>query len=95
MKSDGRAEKRTTTRVLVRIVPVNNALLAETTAMVDISRNGARILTSRRWHPGERLYLNLLSGAVRRQGRVIYCYPQTDGQFSVGIKLDVNLKIAS
>jgi PilZ domain len=95
MQSDGRAEKRATVKVPVHIAPVENAFSAETTTTVNISRHGARLLTSRRWRPGEQLALNLLSGEFRRYGTVIYCCPLTDGQFCVGLEFDASIKTVS
>lgn len=92
MQSDGRVEKRATVRVPVHIVPVENAFIAETTTTVNISRHGARLLTSRRWRPGEQLALTLLSGEFQRYGRVIYCCPLSDGQFCVGLEFDASIK---
>jgi hypothetical protein len=92
MLSDGRIEKRAIVKVPVHIVSLENAFIAETTTTVNISRHGVRVLTSRRWHAGEQLGLTLLSGEVQRQGRVIYCYPLTDGQFCVGLEFDVGIK---
>ena len=92
MQSDGRIEKRAKVKVPVHIVPVENAFIAETTTTVNISRHGARLLTSRRWRPGEQLALTLLSGEFQRYGRVIYCCPLTDGQFCVGLEFDASIK---
>jgi hypothetical protein len=92
MQSDGRVEKRATVKVLVRIVPAENAFISETTTTVNLSRHGARVLTSRRWRPGKQLSLTFLSGEVQRQGRVIYCRPLTDGQFCVGLEFDASIK---
>jgi PilZ domain len=90
--ADGRIEKRATVRVPVHIVPMENAFIAETTTTLNISRRGARVLTSRRWRPGDQLGLSSMSGEFRRQGTVIYCYPHTDGQFCVGLEFGANMK---
>jgi hypothetical protein len=90
MVSDGRIEKRATVKVPVHIVPVENALTAETTTMINVSRRGARVLTGRRWRPGEVLGIASMSGEFRRQGRVVYCHPAADGQFCVGMEFGLN-----
>jgi PilZ domain len=95
MRSDGRIEKRATVKVPVRLVPVGNARIVEiveTTTTVNISRHGARLLTGRRWRPGEQLALTLPSGVFQRYGRVIYCRPLTDGQFCVGLEFDASIR---
>jgi hypothetical protein len=90
MVSDGRIEKRAAVKVPVHIVPVENALTAETTTMVNVSRRGARVLTGRRWRPGEVLGITSMSGEFRRQGRVVYCHPVADGRFCVGMEFSPN-----
>jgi hypothetical protein len=92
MGSDGRIEKRATVKILVHIVPLESGFIAETTTTVNISRGGARILTSRRWRPGQKLVLTSLSGEFRRQGRVIHCNPLRDGQFCIGLEFDLNIE---
>jgi hypothetical protein len=92
MGTDGRIEKRATVKVPVHIVPVENAFVAETTMTVNISRRGARIITSRRWLPGEELDLASSSGEFQRQARVIYCYPLADQKFCVGLEFDASTK---
>jgi hypothetical protein len=92
MGSDGRIEKRATVKILVHIIPMEGGFIAETTTTVNISRGGVRIVTNRRWRPGERMVLTSLSGEFRRQGRVIHCNPLTDGQFCVGLEFDANIK---
>jgi hypothetical protein len=89
---NGRIEKRASTKVPVRIVPLEIDFIAETTTTLNISRRGARVLTSQRWHPGDRLGLTSMSGEFRRQGRVIYCYPLTNGQLCVGLEFRASIK---
>ncbi|MGA8224501.1 MAG: PilZ domain-containing protein [Candidatus Acidiferrales bacterium] len=86
MVSDGRIEKRATVKVPVHIVPVENSLTAETTTMINVSRRGARVLTGRRWRPGEVLGITSMTGEFRRQGTVIYCHPVADSQFCLGME---------
>jgi len=92
MLSDGRIEKRATVKVRVRLEPVENAPNAETTTMVNVSRYGARVLTSLRWRPGEQVLLTSLSGEFRKKGRVIHCHPLTDGKFYVGLEFNASVK---
>jgi PilZ domain len=90
--SEGRIEKRASAKVPVRLVPMEIDFIAETTATLNISRRGARVLTSQRWDPGDQLSLSSMSGEFRRQGRVIYCYPLTNGQFCVGLEFCAGIK---
>jgi hypothetical protein len=91
-RSDGRLEKRATVKVPVRIVNVENALIAETTTTLNISRRGARIVAIRRWQPGDEVDLASLSGGFQRLGRVIYCHALADGQFCVGLEFGATIK---
>ncbi len=92
MPSDGRIAKRANVKVPVRLAAVENAFIAETTTTLNISRRGARVLTSRRWRPGDQLGLTSTSGEFRRQGKVIYCYPLTNGQFCVGLEFGASIQ---
>jgi PilZ domain len=88
MRSGGRIEKRARVKVPVHIVPVENAFVVETTTTVNISRHGARLLTSRHWRPGEQLALSSSSGDIQRLCQVIYCSPLAEAQFCVGLEFD-------
>jgi len=92
MGSDGRIEKRETLRVPVHMAPMESAFNMETATTVNISLHGARILTNRRWRPGDQLSLTSSSGEYRLQGKVIYCYQMIEGQFCVGVEFDVSIK---
>lgn len=92
MTSDGRLEKRANVKVPVRLAAVENGVVAETTTTVNVSRYGARVLTGRRWRPGEQLVLATLSGEFRRQAKVIHCHPLTDGQFCVGLEFGTRIQ---
>lgn len=90
MQSDGRIEKRARVTVPVHLVPFENAFIAETTMTVNISRRGARVITSRRWRPGEQVAFASTSGQFQRKATVVYCHPQTDGQFCMGLDFGPN-----
>jgi hypothetical protein len=92
MRPDKRIEKRAATKVPIHLLPMENALIRESTMTVNISRSGARILTDRRWRPGEFLDLASSTGEFHRQCRVIYCHPLTDRQFCVGLEFDASLR---
>lgn len=86
MRSDGRIEKRETLEVSIHMAAMEGAFNMESATTVNISPHGARILTNRRWRPGEQLSLTSLSGEFRLQGKVAYCYQLTEGQFCVGVE---------
>ena len=90
--TDGRLEKRVTAKVPIHIIHMENAAVAETTTTLDISRYGARLATSRRWHPGDQLGLTSLSGEFQRRATVIYCHPLADSQFCIGVEFGVSVR---
>jgi hypothetical protein len=92
MRPDKRIEKRAATKVPIHLLPMEDALIRESTMTVNVSRSGARILTNRRWRPGEMLDLASPRGEFHRHCRVIYCHPLTDRQFCVGLEFDASLR---
>ncbi|HUJ32505.1 MAG TPA: PilZ domain-containing protein [Candidatus Acidoferrum sp.] len=92
MYTEGRVEKRAAVKIPVHIAPVESGAFAETTTTINVSRQGACVLTVRPWGPGERLSLASLSGDLQRQAKVVYCHSQADGRFCIGLEFDANLK---
>jgi hypothetical protein len=58
----------------------------ETTFTENVSSKGARVLSSRRWKPNERLTIKTLTGSFRSLARVAYCQPVPNAGFAVGIE---------
>jgi hypothetical protein len=92
MRPDKRIENRAATKVPIHLVPMENALVRESTITVNVSRSGARILTNRRWRPGDLLDLASSAGEFHRQCRVIYCHLLTDRQFCLGLEFDASIR---
>ena len=92
MASDGRIEKREAIKVSVHMAPMESDFKVENATTVNISPHGARILTNRRWLPGEQLSFTSFSGEFRVQGRVIYCYQLTERRFCVGVEFGASVK---
>lgn len=86
MPLDGRIEKRVPMAVPVDLVIAEEMLVAERVVTVNVSPHGARVLTKRRWRAEEQLWLASLTSYFRLQGSVVYCQPQTNGDFCVGLK---------
>jgi hypothetical protein len=53
----------------------------------NVSERGARVLTARRWYPGDRVGLSSLEDGVTAQGRVVYCVRCEGGSFAIGLEL--------
>lgn len=86
MRLDGRNEKRVTMAVPVCLVVAEKVLVADQAMTVNVSSQGARVLTRRRWLPEEQPRLALSTGEIRTQAKIVYCEPQIDGHFCVGLQ---------
>lgn len=86
MRLDGRTEKRVTIAIPVCLGVAEKLYVAEQATTVNVSPHGARVVTRRRWRPEEQPRLALRSGEFRTQAKVVYCEPQTDGHFCIGLK---------
>jgi hypothetical protein len=58
----------------------------ETTFTENVSSRGARVLSIRRWSPGDRLTISTLTGAFRAIARVAYCQLTPKSGFAVGLE---------
>lgn len=52
----------------------------------NVSRHGARVLTSSALRPNERLNLRSMLGSYRSRARVVYCAPEGE-MYAVGLQL--------
>ena len=86
MTLDGRIEKRVPMAVPVDLVIAEEILVTERVVTVNVSPHGARVVSKRRWRTEEQPWLASLTSYFRLQGSVVYCQPQTDGDFCVGLK---------
>jgi hypothetical protein len=85
---DARIEKRDPLPVQVYLARLDEPRARERTITEDVSPHGARVVSSRCWKPGDVPLLTPLTGKYPKHARVIYCVPQPDGCYSVGIKFD-------
>ncbi len=58
----------------------------ETTFTENVSANGARVLSSRRWSINEKLTIATLPGSFLSTARVAYCQPVAGRGFAVGLE---------
>jgi len=91
MRSEGRIEKRVAVKIPVHLVPEGNTFVAEPTTIINISRRGACVLAGRHWEPGEQLCLASSLRNFRREARVVYCHPRSNGQFCMGLEFDASI----
>jgi hypothetical protein len=59
---------------------------AESTFTENVSERGARVVSSRRWEPNDRLTFISRSGEFRSAARVAYCQPMQGDGFAVGVE---------
>jgi hypothetical protein len=86
MRLDGRKEKRVTMAIPVCLVVAEELHVAEQAMTVNVSSQGARVITRRRWQPEEKPRLVLNSGEIQTQAKIVYCEPLGDGHFCIGLK---------
>lgn len=86
MRLDGRNEKRVMMAIPVRLVTAGKLLVAEQAVTVNVSSQGARVITRRRWLPKEQPRLAFASGEFKAHAKVVYCEPLRDGRFCIGLK---------
>lgn len=58
----------------------------ETTFTENVSPRGARVLSTRRWKPNDRLTISTLTGSFRSLARVAYCQLIPASGFAVGLE---------
>jgi hypothetical protein len=59
---------------------------AEATFTENVSANGARVVSVRKWELNDRLVLISRNGEFRSSGRVAYCQPLQGDGFAIGVE---------
>ena len=85
---DARVEKRDPLPVQVYLASLEEPRARERTVTEDVSPHGARVFTKRYWQPGEVPLLTPLLGAFPKHAQVVYCVPQPEGGYCLGIKFE-------
>ena len=80
-----RLEERKYMRVGVDLCSVNVRTPAHSGVTDNVSRHGARVLTSKPLRPNERLDLRSMLGSYRSRARVVYCVPEGE-MYAVGLQ---------
>ena len=70
----------------VCLVAAEKLFIAEQAMTVNVSSQGARVVTRRRWPLDEEPRLAWSSGEFRTHAKVVYCERLADGHFCVGLK---------
>jgi len=82
----GRREKRRPQRLVVLLSNGTKPLDAECASTENVSTNGARVRTVRRWEPDTRVVVKSPLGELRAEARVVYCEALPDTTFAVGLE---------
>ena|SRR5712672_743610 len=85
---DARRERRDPLPVQVYLASLEEPRTREQTVTEDVSPHGARVLTRRCWNPGEVPLLTPLIGEYPKHARVVYCIPQPNGGYCLGIEFE-------
>ena len=64
------------------------------TSTENVSPQGLRVTTVRRWQTGARVLVTFLRNGVESEGRVAYCQRKESGDFAIGIELSGQLQAA-
>ena len=62
---------------------------AEKVLTENVSPHGARVVTKRRWRPGEQLWIVPLSDQSKSPAKVVYCRGLSSGLFCLGLEFCV------
>ncbi len=81
-----RAESRIPMEIPVLIDGHREAPGSESTFTENVSARGARVVSARRWQPGEPLVFASRTGEFRSSGRVAYCQPLQGDGFAIGVE---------
>ena len=81
-----RKEKRSADRFEVLLSNGTQPVVAECASTENISANGARVRTVRRWEPDTRVLVKSPLGELRCEARVVYCQTLRDTTFAVGLE---------
>jgi len=93
-RTDGRSERRIPQISPAELLPADESRLKEMTSTENVSPQGVRVTTVRRWQTGTRVLVTFLRNGVRSEGRVAYCQRKESGDFAIGIELFGQLQAA-
>ena len=89
-----RRESRTSTEVDVELSSLDEPPLREKALTENVSRHGARIVTTNRWRPNCRVQVRLPHGPERSHARIAYCHFLRGDAFAVGLRFSPPVDIS-
>jgi hypothetical protein len=81
-----RMEARIPTKVGLELSGPDEPLIYETTFTENVSRQGARVLTKRRWSPNDSVLVKLPQEGLSSRARITYCQPLKGDRFAMGLQ---------
>jgi hypothetical protein len=92
MESEARRlEDRAPVHVTVDLSGLDIHTVAEQGITENVSARGARVVTSKPWHPNDHVKVRSLLGSLRSRARVVYCQPLGKDSFAIGLELFVSV----
>ncbi|MFI5093257.1 MAG: PilZ domain-containing protein [Candidatus Acidiferrum sp.] len=86
-----RLEVRAPVHVTVDLSGLDVHTVAQQGVTENVSARGARVVTSKPWHPNDHVKVRSLLGSLRSRARVVYCQPLGKDSFAVGLELFVSV----
>jgi len=86
-----RGENRSPVHVTVDLSGLDIHTAAQQGMTENVSARGARVVTSKPWHPNDHLTVRSLLGNLRSRARVVYCQPLGKDSFAIGLELCVSV----
>src|SRR6266478_2973108 len=84
-----RMEARIPTRVGLELSDPDEPLIYEITYTENVSRQGARVLTKRRWSPNDSVLVKLPQESLPSRARITYCQPLKGDEFAMGMQFSL------
>jgi hypothetical protein len=86
-----RLEDRSPVHVAVDLSGLDIHTVAQQGVTENVSARGARVVTSKPWHPNDHVTVRSLLGSLRSRARVVYCQPLGKDSFAIGLELFVSV----
>jgi hypothetical protein len=86
-----RLEVRSPVQVTVDLSGLDVHTVAQQGVTENVSARGARVVTSKPWHPNDHVTVRSLLGSLRSRARVVYCEPLGKDSFAIGLELFVSI----
>lgn len=86
-----RVEDRAPVHVRVDLSGLDVHTIAQQGVTENVSARGARVVTSKPWHPNDHVTVRSLLGSLKSRARVVYCQPLGTDSFAIGLELFVSV----